>query len=305
MFDFQFQKINSTVNIQQNIYGKFLVFPVTNGHGITIGNALRRVLLSDLSGIAIIGVKILGIKHEFSTIAGIREDVLEILLNLKQVTFTGTLFDNIVVPLEIQGPKIITADNIQLPSNLQIVNPNHYITAICANVFLCMELEIASGTGYKLANPSSCNVKSDFIELDAIFMPVQKVNYYVENIYIKSLKLKENLIIEIWTNGSVTPEIALKNSSQILINLFSVFTNANIKSENTNITRKINSIRIEELNLSTRAYNGLKRAKINSLDDLLKYSLNDLKKLQNFGQKSVQEVRTKAKTYFGIILKHK
>ena len=189
MFDFQFQKINSTVNIQQNIYGKFLVFPVTNGHGITIGNALRRVLLSDLSGIAIIGVKIIGIKHEFSTIAGIREDVLEILLNLKQVTFTGTLFDNIVVPLEIQGPKIITADNIQLPSNLQIVNPNHYITAICANVFLCMELEIASGTGYKLANPSSCDVKSDFIELDAIFMPVQKVNYYVENIYIKSLKL--------------------------------------------------------------------------------------------------------------------
>jgi DNA-directed RNA polymerase subunit alpha len=167
-----------------------------------------------------------------------------------------------------------------------------------------MELEIASGTGYKLANPTSTNVKSDFIELDAIFMPVQKVNYYVENIYIKSLKLKENLVIEIWTNGSITPEVALKNSSQILINLFSVFTNTDVKTENTNVIKKINSIRIEELNLSTRAYNGLKRADINSIDDLLKYSLNDLKKLQNFGQKSLQEVRTKAKTHFGIILKH-
>jgi DNA-directed RNA polymerase subunit alpha len=220
-----FEKIDSRLNKKTNLYGKFSVLPLKKGSGITIGNSLRRVLLSDLPGIAITAAKINNIQHEFSTISGIREDVLEILLNLKQIVLNGTIFRKTYVNLTITGPKIITANDIELPYNLKIINNEQYIAAICINILFTMELEISSGVGYKIANPKSIESLSNFIELDAIFMPVHKVNYYVENIYIQPLLLRENLIIEIWTNGSILPEKALKKSSEILIHLFSTFIN--------------------------------------------------------------------------------
>jgi DNA-directed RNA polymerase subunit alpha len=299
------KKLDSIRNSQDNnIYGKFAILPLTKGHGLTLGNALRRTLLSDLSGIAITALKIGGIEHEFSLIPGVREDLLEILLNLKQIVFSGTLANETIVTINVNGPKIITANDILLPDNLKIVNPNQYIAVISTNVKLTFELKISSGTGYKLANSNSLKNESDFIEIDSIFTPIQRINYYVENIYTKPHLLKENLIFEIWTNGSITPEHAIKQASEILINLFSIFVFPTQTNKQTSDLNNKTNILIEELNLSMRAYNCLKGAQINSLEDLMQYSLKDLEKIKSFGQKSMLEVVTNLKNNYGIILKN-
>jgi DNA-directed RNA polymerase subunit alpha len=299
------KKLDSIRNSQDNnIYGKFSILPLTKGHGITIGNALRRTLLSDLSGIAITGVKISGIEHEFSIIPGVREDLLEILLNLKQIIFTGTLVNETIVTINVVGPKIITANDILLPNDIKIVNPEQYIAVVSSNVELKWELKISSGIGYKLANANAKQNETEFIEIDAIFTPIQRINYYVENIYTKPRLLKENLIFEIWTNGSITPECAIKNASEILINLFSVFIEPPPENKQNLIPEKKTNILIEELNLSVRAYNCLKAAQINSLEDLMQYSLKDLEKIKSFGQKSMFEVINILKNNYGIILKN-
>jgi DNA-directed RNA polymerase subunit alpha len=299
------KKLDSTRNSQDNnIYGKFSILPLTKGHGLTVGNALRRTLLSDLSGIAITALKVGGIEHEFSVIPGVREDLLEILLNLKQIVFTGTLANETIVTINVNGPKIITANDILLPENLKIVNRTQYIAVISSNVELTFELKISSGTGYKLANSNSIRNGKDFIEIDAIFTPIQRINYYVENIYTKPRLLKENLIFEIWTNGSITPDCAIKNASEILINLFSAFISSSEVTKKNYIIENKTNILIEELNLSVRAYNCLKNAQINSLEDLMQYSLEDLEKIKSFGQKSLVEVVTNLKNNYGIILKN-
>jgi len=214
------KKLDSIRNSQDNnIYGKFSILPLVKGHGLTVGNALRRTLLSDLSGIAITALKIGGVEH-------------------------------------------------------------------------------------KLANSNSIRTGTDFIEMDAVFTPIQRVNYYVENIYTKPRLLKENLIFEIWTNGSITPDCAIKNASEILINLFSIFIVSSATPKQNLVLESKTNILIEELNLSVRAYNCLKSAQIHSLEDLMQYSLNDLEKIKSFGQKSLVEVVTKLKNNYGIILKN-
>jgi DNA-directed RNA polymerase subunit alpha len=299
------KKLDSIRNSQDNnIYGKFSILPLVKGHGLTVGNALRRTLLSDLSGIAITALKIGGVEHEFSLIPGVREDLLEILLNLKQIVFTGTLLQETIVTIDVNGPKIVTANDIILPDNLKIINPTQYIAVISSNVQLTLELKISSGTGYKLANSNSIRTGTDFIEMDAVFTPIQRVNYYVENIYTKPRLLKENLIFEIWTDGSITPECAIKNASEILINLFSIFIVSSPTPEQNLVLESKTNILIEELNLSVRAYNCLKSAQIYSLEDLMQYSLKDLEKIKSFGQKSLVEVVTKLKNNYGIILKN-
>jgi len=299
------KKLDSIRNSQDNnIYGKFSILPLTKGHGLTVGNALRRTLLSDLSGIAITAIKIGGLEHEFSLIPGVREDLLEILLNLKQIVFAGTLSKETILTVNVSGPKIITANDILLPDNLKIINPTQYIAVISSNVELTMELRISSGTGYKLVNSNSIRNGKDFIEIDAIFTPIQRINYYVENIYTKPRLLKENLIFEIWTNGSITPEYAIKNASEILINLFSIFISSSLASKLSSPLETRTNIFIEELNLSARAYNCLKSAQIHSLEDLMQYSLKDLEKIKSFGQKSMVEVVTNLKNNYGIILKN-
>ena len=301
----KFKKLHSIRSNQNNsIYGKFSILPLTKGHGLTVGNALRRTLLSDLSGIAITALKIRGVEHEFSVIPGVREDLLEILLNLKQIVFTGTLANETLVTINVNGPKIITANDILLPENLKIVNPTQYIAVISSNIELNFELKISSGTGYKLANSNSIKNGKDFVEIDAIFTPIRRINYYIENIYTKPALLKENLIFEIWTNGSITPDFAIKNASEILINLFSSFISSSEVNKKTSTSENKTTILIEELNLSVRAYNCLKNAKINSLEDLMQYSIQDLEKIQSFGQKSMVELVTNLKNNYGIVLRN-
>ncbi len=292
------------------LYGQFLVDSLSPGQGVTIGTLLRRVLLSNLGGTAITAVRIAGTTHEFSTIDGVREDTLEILLNLKGIVLKSNAESSKMGRLKIQGPAIITASSIQLPVGLEVVNPNHYIATISDDNVLEIEFTFDHGFGYKLAGQSYKNNLVDFLEVDAIFMPIQKVDFKIENMYGTSSTNNERLILNIWTNGSITPKESLLKAFQIVINLFENLLNSGVhsstellenKEEKIAIKTQMN-ISIEELQLSVRAYNCLKRAEINSISDLLKYSPERLQEIKNFGQKSVDEVFQALQNKLGITL---
>jgi DNA-directed RNA polymerase subunit alpha len=292
-------------------YGQFVINSLRPGQGITIGNQLRRVLLNDLSGVAISAVRIAGITHEFSTIPGVREDILEILLNLKGIVLKSKTKTTQFGRLKIQGPSVITADLIQLPPDLEIVNPNHYIGTISTSNILEMEFKFEYGTGYKLSSQTFEDEGENYLQLDTIYMPVQKVDFKIENVYDTGNTITERLILDIWTNGSISPNDALESSAQIIIDLFVLLLNNKNTNENNQLAQKPDSISIEpytniaieELQLSVRAYNCLKKAQINTVGDLLQYSPEKLQELKNFGRKSADEVFSTLKNKLGISLK--
>lgn len=291
-------------------YGQFLITDLEIGQGITIGNQLRRVLLNELGGLAISAVRIAGVSHEFSTIPGVREDVLEILLNLKGIIFKSQSRNTQFSRLKVQGPAVITADLIQLPSNLEIVNLNHYIATISTANILEIEFKIKYGKGYKLASQSILNENDKYLQLDAIFMPVQKVNFKIENIYDNLDNISEQMLLDVWTDGSISPNDAIKSAAQISVNLFKSLIE-NIENEKNSVknniypihTESYTNIAIEELQLSVRSYNCLKKAQINTVGDLLQYSPDKLEELKNFGRKSADEVFSTLKNKLGIVLK--
>lgn len=292
-------------------HGQFVINLLKPGQGITIGNQLRRVLLGDLGGVAISAVRIAGITHEFSTIPGVREDILEILLNLKGIVFKSKRKDAQFGRLKIQGPSVLTANLIQLPDGMEVVNSNHYIATISTPNILEIEFKFEYGTGYQLASQIFLNEDENYLQLDTIFMPVQKVDFKIESVYDASNNINERLVLDIWTNGSISPNEALESASQIIIDLFtSLINNKNMneasqlemKSESNTIEPYTN-IAIEELQLSVRAYNCLKKAQINTVGDLLQYSPENLQELKNFGKKSADEVFSTLKDKLGIILK--
>lgn len=292
-------------------HGQFQINSLKLGQGITVGNQLRRVLLGDLGGVAITAVRIAGISHEFSIIPGVREDILEILLNLKGIVFKSKKKEVQFGRLKVQGPCVITADFIQLPSDLEIVNPNHYIATISASNIIEMEFQFEYGTGYKLADQTFSNDSENYLQLDTIFMPIQKVDFKIENIYDTSNSISERLLLDIWTNGSISPTEALESAAQIIIDLFVLLLNNKNAKESTQEDLESQSqriepytnIAIEELQLSVRAYNCLKKACINTVGDLLQYSPETLQELKNFGRKSADEVFSTLKNKLGIILK--
>jgi DNA-directed RNA polymerase subunit alpha len=291
-------------------HGQFVINALKPGQGITIGNQLRRVLLGDLGGIAISAVRIAGVTHEFSTIPGVREDILEILLNLKNIVLKSKTQQTQFGRLKVQGPTVVTADLIQLPDELEIVNPTHYIATLSTSSILEIEFKFEYGTGYKLASQTFLEEDENYLQLDTIFMPVQKVDFKIENIYDSSNEITERLFLDIWTNGSISPVEALESASQIIIDLFSALIHNTDKAEtNQNETKTdsisiepYNNIAIEELQLSVRAYNCLKKAKINTVGDLLQYSPEKLQELKNFGRKSADEVFSTLKNKLGISL---
>jgi len=292
-------------------HGQFVINSLRVGQGITIGNQLRRVLLSDLGGVAISAVRIAGVSHEFSTIPGVREDILEILLNLKGIVFKSKTQDTQFGRLKIQGPSVITADLIQLPPNLEIVNPNHYIATISTSNILEIEFKFEYGIGYRLASQTFSDDDDNYLQLDTIFMPVQKVDFKIENVYDTANNITERLFIDIWTNGSISPNDALESAAHIIIDLFTLLINNKDTNESNQLETKPRSISIEpytniaieELQLSVRAYNCLKKAQINTVGDLLQYSPEKLQELKNFGRKSADEVFSTLKNKLGIILK--
>ena len=305
MTHFHIECIESKRDNHREHYGHFLLEPLKKGQGATVGNSLRRTILSDLEGAAIVAVRIAGINHEFSTITGVREDVLEILLNLKTVVIKSHTQETQVGRVRIQGPAIITTGLFELPPEVELVDPKQYIATVCNNTIFEMEFRIEKGYGYKLIDKGIDNKSIDFIQMDAVFMPTTKFNYHVEEQRIDTNNIQEKLFLEIWTNGSISPQEALSQGANILTKLFHPLTNINFQTKENNINNidnQIHQILIEELQLSVRAYNCLKRAQINSISDLLDYSQEELLEIKNFGQKSAEEVIDALKDKLGIYL---
>nr|YP_009654428.1 RNA polymerase a-subunit [Pleurostichidium falkenbergii]QCH39715.1 RNA polymerase a-subunit [Pleurostichidium falkenbergii] len=293
MTHFQIECIESKTKGAREQYGHFVLEPLKKGQGITVGNSLRRTILSDLKGTAIVAVRIAGINHEFSTITGVREDVLEIILNLKEVILKSHSAEPQIGRLRIQGPAVITTGLFDIPPEIELIDPKQYIATICSNTIFEMEFKIEQGNGYKLADKGIDERSIDFLRIDAIFMPAKKFNYRIEEKKIDSSTIIEKLFLEIWTNGSISPQEAISKGASMLTNLFHPLTNISFKSKieiSENKEKQISQVLIEELQLSVRAYNCLKRAQIHSIADLLDYSQEELLEIKNFGQKSAEEV---------------
>ena len=306
---FQIQCLNSKIENSTNILSKFCIEPLKKGQGVTIGNALRRVLLSDLPGLAIVGVHINNVSHEFSTISGLKEDVIEILLNLKQIVFKGDLNEPSVARLVFQGPGVVTAQNLELPDGVKLVEPCQYIGSLTGRVSLEMEVLIEPGYGYLTSEQFINRLPQGFLAVDAVFMPVRKVNFFVETSRNSSFSVTESLIMEVATDGSIQPIDAISNASLILEDIFaSLKSNQSISSqipklvEETKTQNEFENIMLADLLLSVRAYNALKRANVHNLSELLKYSKEDLLEFKNFGQKSADEVCESLQKHFGIVL---
>lgn len=298
---FQIQCLETHSKSPTSLFGKFCIDSLQHGQGITVGNALRRTLLSSVSGTAITGARIAGVNHEFSTIPNVKEDVIEILLNIKQVVLKGATEEPIMARLDFCGPGIITVGDIKSNPGIKVIEPTQYIATVEAHANLEIDLLIESGYGYSLSEKKnkSSSIK-DFLVVDAAFMPVRKVNFFIEASHVSGKKT-ENLIFEIETNGSITPIEATNQAIEILSKLFN---SLNFKSENPEIVAKsiiqtatptntkldLNNTQIEELELSVRAYNCLKRADIQTIGELITYSKEELLEFKNFGQKSADEV---------------
>ena len=298
--------VESVVEDDQSQYGRFVIEPLERSQGTTVGNALRRVLLSNLEGVAITAVRIAGATHEFSTITGIREDVLDILLNMKKVSLRSYSAQPQIGRLLVQGPARVTAGHFELPSEVEVVDPEQYVATVAEGYTLEMEFRIERGQGYRAVDRSKDDATAlDFIQIDSIFMPVKKVNYTVEELVVSGSMQRDQLVMDIWTNGSITPQQAMSQAADILVGLFMPLKDVTlepkfdeeVKEEDPN-----NQIPIEELRLSVRAYNCLKRAQINSVADLLDFSQEDLLEIKNFGQKSAEEVIEALQERLGITL---
>ena len=292
-------------------YGKFILYPLDWGEGLTLANALRRILLADLEGLAITAIRIAGINSEFSTIPGVHEDILEIILNIKEIVLKANNIDDINGPilgrLKIQGPAIVTAGLIEF-SEINVVNKSHYIATISENYLFEIEFKVEKGKNYRIINFLNCNDPSDFLQIDSIFMPIRKVNFSIEQDPINCFNEQERVFLELWTNGSISPSYALFRAGKIFQKLIQPLFNDNFQTIRPTLSetkKKVHSKLIEELSLSPRAYNGLKKAKINCIGDLSKLSIKDLKQIRNFGQKSVEEITRALKLGFGIILEEK
>ena len=302
-----FQKPDKVIMIDSTDFeGKFEFRPLEPGYGLTVGNALRRVLLSSLEGFAITSVKIEGVDHEFSTIAGVVEDVTEIILNLKQVRFKRQIdeVDNETVSISLSGQDKITAGDFQkFISGFQVLNSDQVICNLDSKVKIQMELSIEKGRGYV---PAEENKKSSTpigtIFTDSIFTPIKNVKYAVENFRVEQKTDYEKLVFEIMTDGSISPQDALTDAARILIHHFMLFSDERITLEADEIAktetydeeslhmRQLLKTKLIDMDLSVRALNCLKAAEVDTLGDLVSFNKNDLMKFRNFGKKSLTEL---------------
>ena len=286
-------------------FGRFAMSPLERGYGTTLGNSLRRVLLSSLPGTAIKSIKFdEGVPHEFSTIPGVLEDVTEIILNMKGIYFKrhGEDKEGQLLRLDVKGPKIVTAADIADSPELEVINLDHYICTVNSEGAIHMDIMVVDGSGYVLSDQNKN--ESDpigTIAIDSLFTPVEKVNFFVENTRVEQITDYDRLILEVWTNGSVSPKEAVAQGSKILISHFDLFTglpNYEFEEEDEEVEEENEDFillqkPIEDLDLSLRSYNCLKRTDINTLGDLVFMDVDELKDIRNFGKKSYVEVETK------------
>jgi DNA-directed RNA polymerase subunit alpha len=304
---FQVECVESSSENDQSQYSRFVLEPLDRGQGTTVGNALRRVLLSNLEGASVTAVRIAGVTHEFATVPGVREDVLDIMLNMKKLVFKTFSSQPHIGRLLVQGPATVTAEQFDVPSEVEIVDPDQYIATLAAGATLEMEFRIEKGKGYRGVEKIRDETALDFLQIDSVFMPVRKVNYSVEDARVGGSLEKDRLIMEIWTNGSMTPQEALSQAANILVDLFNPLKDITFEASDDDLSsdeHPESQIPIEELQLSVRAYNCLKRAQINSVADLLDYSQEDLLEIKNFGAKSAEEVVEALQQRLGITLPH-
>lgn len=283
-------------------YGKFVVEPLERGYGTTLGNCMRRILLSSLPGAAITSVKIDGILHEFSTIPGVKEDVTEIILNLKRLAVRINGDENKRAIINAVGPKEVTAADIIVDVDTEIFNPDLHIATLADNATLVMEMNLTSGRGYV---PAEQNKKENTpiaeIPVDSIFTPVKKVNFTVDNTRVGQVTDFDKLTLELWTDGSITPEEGVSIGAKIMqehLNLF-IGLGSDVDEMEFMIEkdedRKVKALEmtIEDLELSVRSFNCLKRASINTVEELTQRSEEDMMKVRNLGMKSLVEVKNK------------
>lgn len=285
-------------------YGKFVVEPLERGYGTTLGNSLRRVLLSSLPGVAVTSVKIDGVLHEFSTIDGVKEDVTEIILNIKGLTAKITGDGPKVVYIEAEGAGEVTAGSIKCDSEVEILNPDMHIATLGEGARLYMEITLDKGRGYVPAerNKQQMTPVIGVIPVDSIYTPVLKVNYTVENTRVGQITDYDKLTLEVWTNGTITAKEAVSLGAKVLtehLNLFVDLSGETYASDSIMVEKddkgkeKVLEMTIEELDLSVRSFNCLKRAGINTVEDLINKSEDDMMKVRNLGRKSLEEVVNK------------
>lgn len=283
-------------------YGKYIVEPLERGYGTTLGNSLRRVLLSSLPGTAVTSVKIAGVQHEFSTIPGVKEDVTEIVLNIKGIIIKLHSDGPKTVYIEANGECEVTAGDIKADAEVEVLNPEHHIATLGPDGYLSMEMVVDHGRGYVVAEKNKLAQQIiGTIPVDSIYSPVLKVNYAVENTRVGNKTDYDKLTLEVWTDKTISPRDAVSLGAKILCDHFTLFTDLSetIGSEST-VKEKVETQRdkvlemtIEELDLSVRSFNCLKRANINTVEDLIGKTQDEMIKVRNLGRKSLEEVEHK------------
>ena len=302
MIEIEKPKIEIAELSDDNIYGKFVVEPLERGYGTTLGNSLRRVLLSSLPGASVSTIKIQGVLHEFSTIPGVLEDVPEIILNIKDIAAKMYTDEPVTLRIEVEGPKEVTAGDIITGPDVEIINKDLHIATVNEDGKLYMELEMNKGRGYITAERNKKEGQAiGVIPVDSIYTPVKKANFLVENTRVGQITDYDRLTLEVWTNGTIKPDEATSLGAKILtehLNLFIGLTDhvndVEIMVEKEEDKKeKVLEMTIEELDLSVRSYNCLKRASINTVEELTQKTEEDMMKVRNLGKKSLEEVQKK------------
>ena len=315
MIDIEKPKIEIAEISEDNRYGKFMCEPLERGYGTTFGNSLRRMLLSSLEGAAITSIRIDGVLHEFSTIPGVRDDVTNIVLNLKELCLKMAGNEPRIIRIDVEGEKEVTAADIICDADIEILNPDLHIATVNEDGKLKIEMTVERGRGYV---PADKNKKPDdtigVIPIDSIFSPVKRVNYTVQDTRVGNVTDYDRLILEVWTDGSLRPEEAVSKAAGILVMHLKLFQNmdglpeeeeeeeATFPEEEEDDSSKVLDMTIEDLDLSVRSFNCLKRANINTVADLAEKTEDDMMKVRNLGRKSLEEVKKKLEE-LGLTLK--
>ena len=302
MVEIEKPRIECIETLGDDAYGKYVVEPLERGYGTTLGNSLRRILLSSLPGTAVTTVKIAGVQHEFSTIPGVKEDVTEIILNVKKIIARLHSQQTKTVYIEASGECEVTAGDIKADGEVEVLNPDLHIATLGPDASLSMELTLSHGRGYVSADRNKLQQPIiGVIPVDSIYSPVLKVNYTVENTRVGNMTDFDKLTIEVWTDRTITARDAVSLGAKILVDHFSLFTDLSdtIGSGSTVVEKESSSqpkmleMTIEELDLSVRSFNCLKRANINTVGDLISKTEDEMIKVRNLGRKSLEEVEHK------------
>lgn len=302
MVEIEKPRIECLESPEDKAYGKFVVEPLERGYGTTLGNALRRILLSSLPGTAVTSIKIAGVQHEFSTIPGVKEDITEIVLNVKGIIARLHSPGNKTVYIEAMGEREICAGDIKSDGEVEILNPEHHLATLGPDAHLNMELTLSHGRGYVSAEKNKPNqTVIGLIPVDSIYSPVLKVNYSVENTRVGNMTDFDKLTLEVWTDSTLTARDAVSLGAKILSDHLMLFTDLSetVGSKSTVVEKseahrdKVLEMTIEEMDLSVRSFNCLKRAGINTVEDLINRTEDDMMKVRNLGRKSLEEVINK------------